>query len=30
MYLDGRIMEQQNHDIVVCIPKTDISTTTAD
>lgn len=30
MYLGGRIMEQQKYDIVVCIPKTDISTSTAD
>lgn len=30
LYLDGRIMEQQKHDIVVCIPKTDIPTTKAD
>ena len=30
MYLDGRIMEQQKHGIVVCIAKTDIPTTPAD
>jgi len=30
MYLDGRIMEQQKHGIVVCIPKTDPPTTPAD
>jgi Reverse transcriptase (RNA-dependent DNA polymerase). len=30
MYLDGRIMEQQKHGIVVCIPKTDTTTTPAD
>ena len=30
MYLDGQIMEQQKYDIVVCLPKTDTSTTPAD
>ena len=30
MYLDGRIMEQQTHGVVVCIPKTDIPTTPVD
>ena len=30
MYLDGRVMEQQKHGIVVCISKTDIPTTPAD
>ena len=29
LHLDDRIMEQQKHDIVVCITKTDIPTTTA-
>jgi len=30
MYLDGWIMEQQKHGIVVCIPKTDSPTTPTD
>jgi hypothetical protein len=30
MHLDGRIMEQQKHGIVVCIPKNDNPKTTAD
>jgi hypothetical protein len=30
MYLDGRIVQQQNHGIVVCISKTDIPTTPAE
>jgi len=27
MFLDGRIIEKQKHDNVVCIPKNDIPTT---
>ena len=30
MYLDGQIMEKQNHGIVLCISKTEIPTTPAD
>ena len=30
MFLDGRIMEQQKHGIVVCIYKTDFPTTPTD
>jgi hypothetical protein len=30
MYLDGRIIEKQNHGIVVCILKNGIPTTPAD
>jgi hypothetical protein len=30
MFLDVRIIEQQKHGIVVCIPKNDISTTPAE
>jgi Reverse transcriptase (RNA-dependent DNA polymerase). len=30
MYLDGRIIEQKKHGLVVCIAKTDIPTTPAD
>jgi hypothetical protein len=30
MFLDGRIIEQQKHDIFMCIPKNDIPTTPAE
>jgi len=30
MFLDARIIEQQKHGIMVCIPKNDISTTPAE